>query len=592
MNGVAQALGLSLLGVCGLLSSAATASDAAAGQADSSWPTMMPGFVPPTPGEHPRLLFRKSDLPALKKKAETPDGKAIIAHLKVTLGGGEAMPTVFSTEPPVNTGGKSVEYPAGAFTISHAAGFGMLYQLTGEKKYADLAKQCLDKVLEGQVDLDTRYNYLTPGTGFRLGPVYQNIALAYDLCYDAWPADYRKSLVERLETFKPKKVDKDETFSLEDLAKAAGYPPGSNHFGSYILAPGMIALAFKGDPGADDKRLDAVLATTEESLKRQLGGGFGDHGWFAEGTACGRISSNGILPLMESLKVAAGRDYISPRPAGRYTVLRLMHEIVRVGDHPEVPSRGDYGNDVIWPGKRSLSFRGDFPVGMGAVLPDEARAMAWIYDHFGEPGEKVNWDSPYPHQAIYALVNWPEKTLEPEKVLPKVMVDDIHGYYVCRNRWQDGDDTVVTTLLKRGPGGYKSGKVRTGTIVWAYGMKLDFGGLGGKTTHFGGGKEGSMELSDEKGGSLVVDFGGSSGAPVLLAAVGKISVRGGAPKGKPNPSSVNVVNVNGTDITVLTFSQGEHPLPKVTGAEIAVGQQTIKVADGKLSLRQFSEAMK
>ena len=513
MNGVAQALGLSLLGVCGLLSSAATASDAAAGQADSSWPTMVPGFVPPTPGEHPRLLFRKSDLPALKKKAETPDGKAIIAHLKVTLGGGEAMPTVFSTEPPVNTGGKSVEYPAGAFTISHAAGFGMLYQLTGEKKYAD-------------------------------------------------------------------------------LAKAAGYPPGSNHFGSYILAPGMIALAFKGDPGADDKRLDAVLATTEESLKRQLGGGFGDHGWFAEGTACGRISSNGILPLMESLKVAAGKDYISPRPAGRYTVLRLMHEIVRVGDHPEVPSRGDYGNDVIWPGKRSLSFRGDFPVGMGAVLPDEARAMAWIYDHFGEPGEKVNWDSPYPHQAIYALVNWPEKTLEPEKVLPKVMVDDIHGYYVCRNRWQDGDDTVVTTLLKRGPGGYKSGKVRTGTIVWAYGMKLDFGGLGGKTTHFGGGKEGSMELSDEKGGSLVVDFGGSSGAPVLLAAVGKISVRGGAPKGKPNPSSVNVVNVNGTDITVLTFSQGEHPLPKVTGAEIAVGQQTIKVADGKLSLRQFSEAMK
>ncbi len=88
---------------------------------------------------------------------------------------------------------------------------------------------------QGQVDTDTRYNLLTPGTGFRLGAVYQGIALAYDLCYDGWPADYRNGLVERLQAIKPKKVDKDQYFSLEDLAKAGGYPPGSNHFGAYIL---------------------------------------------------------------------------------------------------------------------------------------------------------------------------------------------------------------------------------------------------------------------------------------------------------------------------------------------------------------------
>ena len=189
----------------------------------------------------------------------------------------------------------------------------------------------------------------------------------------------------------------------------------------------MVAVAFKAIQGADDKRLDAILATTEASLKRQLGEGFGDHGWFAEGTACGRISSNGILPLIGSLKVAAGKDYISPRPAGRYTVLRLMHEIVRLDNQPEVPARGDYGDDRIWQWKHSISFEGDFAVGMGAVLPDEARAMAWIYDHFGEPGEKKDWDSDYPHQAIYAFVNWPEKTLEPHKVLPKVIVDTVIG---------------------------------------------------------------------------------------------------------------------------------------------------------------------
>ena len=545
--------------------------------------------MPPRPGEHPRLLFRKADIPALRKKAGTPDGKAIIARLKIILGGGEAMPTVFSKESPVNTGGKNITYPPGAFTVSHGAGFGMLYQLTGDKKYADLARQCVEKLFEGQVDTDTRYNLLTPGTGFRLGAVYQGIVLAYDLCYEAWPADYRESLVERLQTIKPKKVDKDQYFSLEDLAKAGGYPPGSNHFGAYILGPGIVALAFKGDPGADDKRLDAILAMTEASLKRQLGEGFGDRGWFAEGTACGRISSNGILPLIESLKVAAGKDYVSPRPAGRYTVLRLMHEIVRLENQPEVPARGDYGDDRIWQWKHSISFGGDFAVGMGAVLPDEARAMAWIYDQFGEPAGNKNWDSDYPHQAIYAFVNWPEKTLEPDKVFPKVMVDDIHGYYVCRNRWQNADDTVVTTLLKRGPGGYKSGRVQKGNIVWSFGRKMSFGGLSGKTTHFRAGADGSMELADEKGESLAVDFSGSSGVPVLVAATGKISIPRG-PKGKVDIASAQVVNAGGRNVTVLTFSPppGEKPAVKADGAEITVGKQIIKVADGKLSLSQFT----
>ena len=39
-------------------------------------------FVPPKPGEHPRLLIRKQQLPALRKKAETPWGKQRMAELR------------------------------------------------------------------------------------------------------------------------------------------------------------------------------------------------------------------------------------------------------------------------------------------------------------------------------------------------------------------------------------------------------------------------------------------------------------------------------------------------------------------------------
>ena len=39
---------------------------------DRPWFVPVEDFEPPQPGEHPRLLFRRSDLPALRKKAETP----------------------------------------------------------------------------------------------------------------------------------------------------------------------------------------------------------------------------------------------------------------------------------------------------------------------------------------------------------------------------------------------------------------------------------------------------------------------------------------------------------------------------------------
>ena len=67
---VAQAW-LVVLALLGAMASVATA------QADQSpWPADVKGFVPPAPGEHPRLLFRKSDLPELRKRAATPEVRA------------------------------------------------------------------------------------------------------------------------------------------------------------------------------------------------------------------------------------------------------------------------------------------------------------------------------------------------------------------------------------------------------------------------------------------------------------------------------------------------------------------------------------
>src|SRR5438045_145525 len=89
--------------------------------AETPWPADVSGWVKPTPGEHPRLLFRKADLPELKKRAGTPQGKAILKRLRFLLDGKNGD-TLLPPDQPAQTPGR--------FTIGHTAGYGLLYQLT------------------------------------------------------------------------------------------------------------------------------------------------------------------------------------------------------------------------------------------------------------------------------------------------------------------------------------------------------------------------------------------------------------------------------------------------------------------------------
>ena len=123
------------------------------------------GFKPPESGEHPRHLFRRSELPALRQKARTPEGKAILKRLRFLLDGkdGETMTTLYRT-------GAQPPQGAGVYTMSHAAGYGLLYQLTGEKKYAEFGRLCFERALAGTPDRDGRHGFRKPGGPLRAGP--------------------------------------------------------------------------------------------------------------------------------------------------------------------------------------------------------------------------------------------------------------------------------------------------------------------------------------------------------------------------------------------------------------------------------------
>ncbi len=567
---------------CALATFLALAAGAAPAAQEGPWPAPVEGWAPPRPGEHPRLFFRKSDLPALKERARTPEGQAILKRLRFLLNGGDGE-TMPKARRPVDAafGDKSQEIPLpeGAYSIGHASGYGLLYQLTSEKKYADLGRQCFEWAFEGVRDRDGkgRYSWKQPTGALRCGPSIGAYAIGYDLCYDGWDPDFRRKVTEAFMNY-----DEGPHCSLEECALGKRQHPGSNHWGAEIGGPAMVLLAIKGDPGADDAKVDKLLEGNARCVLRQLNEGWGDHGWFAEGDGCGAISSDtSFVPGLQAWRAAGGKDFITPRPNAPWMTLKWAMQTVGPPGKPSFPHRGVYDHNV-W-ARTGLSGSGTFAQGFGAIAGEHRPALLWLYNRIfrdadekeGKPCDTV---SPYPHRAVLSFINWPigEKEKDPAEVLPRAVEDRKHAYYMFRNRWKDENDIVITALLKNTRGNYsvKGGDV----IVWGLGQKTSFPAkLAGNPGPFRAWDQGGVVTAGNV--SFGVDFSGASGADALIIMSGA----SGGGSGKGDTIKVQSASAGGTSFLVMTLSaSGRHPEAKAERDRLVVGGQAVSAKDGGL----------
>ena len=107
-----------------------------------------PGWNPIDAGEHPRILFRKADLPALRKKADTPLGKAALARMDGPIGDAIRV------------------------------------QLSGNRKLAQQMIPEIEKLMDRGLTSDQ--------FGNNVGDRLEKVAIAYDCCRDYWPAEFRR----------------------------------------------------------------------------------------------------------------------------------------------------------------------------------------------------------------------------------------------------------------------------------------------------------------------------------------------------------------------------------------------------------------
>ena len=372
------------------------------------WTEPAPAFKPLGPNEPPRLIFRKSDLPELRKRLETPEGKAIMAR--------------FLSQLPKQHARHDKNKPF------FPAGYALAWQLTGDKAHAEKAKELLAGMLNLGGSQDIHY-----------GPEAQAIAVTLDLCYDAWDAEFRQRVIDNLA-----KRTRD-LFTLSGGARGgASLSPWHNHEGVRAGSGGVAAICLLGEKTSDGKDIpdvERMVHTFARSIRRYFQfNGTSNTGFCLEGAFYKRMTWNsGPGHLIQAYRTALGGDPL----AGWWGYWAMLGEWM---DQP--PADGVVAADSLGDDQSA----GLWTVGL-VTVPESMKAGArWLFDRaYGLEGNGT-FGILWAYHAGYVLMNYPFHVAPqpPSTSLPWAAPDPTGGHWIFRKPWQDGKDTLVVLHLRSG----------------------------------------------------------------------------------------------------------------------------------------------
>ncbi|MEM8642808.1 MAG: hypothetical protein AAGG51_28920 [Cyanobacteria bacterium P01_G01_bin.54] len=377
-------------------------------------PRSLPGHRPIAPGEHPRLIVRRQDRAALRRKIATSDGKRILKRLQETL----------NTQP--NYGGYA---PNGGY---YAAGYCFLSFLNEDVQAAAQGWQIVQQAIS------------QPGPRLlEQSPIVAGVALAYDLCYPAWTVEQRKSVTTWLAQ---------ETAILIAGTSDRGWNPHpiSNWNARARGAAGLATLAILGEPAdslpadVDTETLGRWLKIAERNVQRFLTLGLGDRAFGSEGDHytvepmrfC-------VLPFLQAHKNVLGQDILQGS-GGEWLLPQYLMRAIVVESQPTIPTYGRH---------RSSFSPALLPVGLHTVPHELLPGVLWVLNQqFGQP-HNPTFGIEWPSDAVSLLAAYPEspEPVEPQnpvQVWGRVLVDGQKGFYLFRDRWQDSQDFVASLYAK------------------------------------------------------------------------------------------------------------------------------------------------
>ncbi|MFP4054582.1 MAG: hypothetical protein ACLFV7_12045 [Phycisphaerae bacterium] len=380
------------------------------GHVGPAWPMPIRGVEPARSAEHPKLIFRKSERDELRRRAtETPQGKAILDR---TL---KMLDAKFKEE-----ADKRTNWPA--------VGYGFAWQMTGEKKYADKAREIIRKTM-----FENPAGRRGQGIGQDIhhAPRLQGLALAYDLCYDAWDADFRAKVVGDIQ----QRVRELRAGKFQGR-KMSGFNPNwwSNHNGIRAACMGLGALAVIGEKNADGKTLEdaeQIIAEAARGVRMYYTMGVSQSGWNMEGAFYKVMTMRrGLVHFVQAYNKTMGLDLLAG-PAGDFDMVNYFMEME--------PGKG-------WPKLDGVIWTADL-----VTVPDDMMpGVKYILDRaVGLQGRKT-FGIDHTIFAPYALANYPFEVdaVEPGESLRWMAPDPRKGHYVFRPTLQDRNDVLLVLNLK------------------------------------------------------------------------------------------------------------------------------------------------
>jgi hypothetical protein len=588
------------------------------------FPQKIPNSISISPQEHPRLIFRKSQLPQIRQKAKTDRGRAILDRLNKSLRG-----TIYYDGYGPNSG-------------YHAAGHCFVALLNNDSKSAATAWNIVSRTIDRPASRLLEQASIDAG-----------IALAYDLCYDSWDRKKLKQVTSWLASQTVKLVNGDSP------SKGWNGASWSNWSARARSAAGLAALAILKEPDeffsgnkyiSKSIDLDNYLPIAERNIKRYLNIALGDRAFGTEGDLYTRESIYAILPFIQAQKNVLGRDFVT----GSSAEWILPHYAMRMVEKDGELYASSYGRHRIAP-DGSL-----FALGLNIVPEKFLPGIIWMFDRYltWNGDRSFGVEELLPHTAIYALTGYRHdiEAKNPAEVFGNTLIDEQKEFYVFRDRWQDKNDFVASIYLKRellsaswsfpdlgsfriwglgqewAKAGVSDGKRESENVVVFPDRESRGGELIYSQTSFDG--SGIVSLTYKNWlRSFAIDYSASSGAPGLFVLVdefipqnnindykvktwtmhteGKVKVKGqtftifspsGAtmqgtvitPKGAAiavkSSQAGNTIRITGIKqfFIVMTVQQGNAPKVNISGndldAKVTVGKQTISYQEGKIVL--------
>ena len=314
----------------------------------------------------------------------------------------------------------------------------MVYQLTGEKKYSELAYNVLKDIYEDPGS-DPRQPHEPRLYGLAKARVGWGYGIAYHFCYDAWTKEQRDWVSSTIN----KCLDTWPKYGHTQLQVERG----SNWAG--VCRGGELMLILLADQA--EKRADRVKYLVNQ-LKRHLQIVYGPKGYSQEGIGYTGYGSSFVLPACYALADHGDDTLVKQLAKHAFWHGLMFHETSRMeaGSKQRIHlMQGVGGWSIIDEGWTSAC--------LNMVPKEDLPYYLWFYDRAmglkapGQPHEKYDNDR---GGFLWALLYYPTGVTPRDPALRKEEThsigDKVCGVYLFRNRWKDEDDilTFICTDLQ------------------------------------------------------------------------------------------------------------------------------------------------